>query len=129
MMIQTLQYLIQWCYTETRNKTPLILSFRQRPESNCTSYQIRTGTSAFGGQIGYKCASLLWFLFISVLLQILFISRLATNNFIQSLRGYDQRSFTTALPFKLKRFFIIALLLTLYCSRALLQTLTYPIKY
>ena len=55
-------------------------------------------------QIGSKCASLLLILSISVLLQILFISKRTANNIIQSLHGFDQRSFTTALPFELKRF-------------------------
>ena len=50
-------------------------------------------------QIGYKCASLL----ISVLLQILFISMHDANNIIQSLHGFESKSFATALPFKLKR--------------------------
>ncbi len=57
-------------------------------------------------QIGSKCASLLLILLISVLLQILVISRLAANNIIQSLHGRESKSFTTALPFKLKRFIV-----------------------
>jgi hypothetical protein len=36
IMIQTLQRFIQWCYTETRNKTRSIFF--------CTSYRIRTDT-------------------------------------------------------------------------------------
>ena len=70
----------------------------------CTPYQIRTDTPLLR-QIGSKCASLLKIMFCSVLLQILFISKHIANNIIQSLHGYETRSFTIALPFKLKRYF------------------------
>ena len=58
-------------------------------------------------QIGSKCASLLYILCISVLLQNLVIGRHATNHIFLSLRAYESKSFDTALPFKLKRFNIL----------------------